>query len=245
MDWARYYPAYTQTDAQPTSTSTLEASTEAKTSAETSDYPLDPRPVPLTQPVTIVDIGCGFGGLIIALAPKLPNDLILGLEIRNHVTEFVEDKIAALRNQHSSSPAGQNYQNIGVIRANAMKFAPNFFTRGQLSKLFFCFPDPQFKARKHKARIISGTLTAEYAYAIRPGGIVYTITDVEDLHLWMVKYLEESASFERMGEEEMEADECVTEMRETDEGKKVGRNGGMKFVACFRRKEDPEWVELE
>jgi len=33
---------------------------------------------PLTQDVEIADIGCGFGGLLIALAPRLPKTLILG-----------------------------------------------------------------------------------------------------------------------------------------------------------------------
>ncbi|KAJ0273412.1 hypothetical protein COL922a_014601, partial [Colletotrichum nupharicola] len=71
------------------------------------------------------------------------------------------------------------YNNITALRANTMKFFPNFFARSQLSKIFICFPDPHFKARKHKARIVSETLNAEYAYALRPGGLLYTITDVE------------------------------------------------------------------
>lgn len=52
-----------------------------------------------------------------------------------------------------TAPAG--YKNVGVVRGNAMKFLPNYFERGQLSKIFFLFPDPHFKVRKHKARIIS------------------------------------------------------------------------------------------
>lgn len=58
-----------------------------------------------------------------------------------------------------------------------MKFLPNFFRKGQLSKIFLCFPDPHFKTRKHKARIVSTTLNSEYAYVLREGGIIYTITD--------------------------------------------------------------------
>ena len=65
-----------------------------------------------------------------------------------------------------------------------MKFLPNFFHRAQLSKLFFLHPDPHFKKAKSKARIISSTLLAEYAFVLRPGGRLYTITDVHDLHLW-------------------------------------------------------------
>ena len=67
--------------------------------------------------------------------------------------------------------------------------------------LFFLFPDPHFKARKHKARIISPTLLAEYAYVLRPGGIVYTITDVRDLHEWMKAHLEAFPLFEPVSEE--------------------------------------------
>lgn len=123
-----------------------------------------------------------------------------------------------------------------------MKFLPNFFLRGQLSRLFLCFPDPHFKARKHKARIVSATLASEYAYVLRPGGVVYTITDVEDLHTWMVGHFAAHKSFERLGEGEEEGDECVRVMRgETEEGKKVARHGGRKFVACFRRGMDPAW----
>lgn len=123
-----------------------------------------------------------------------------------------------------------------------MKFTPNFFKKAQLSKIFICFPDPHFKARKHKARIVSATLNSEYAFVLRPGGIVYTITDVEDLHIWMVKHFDAHLSFERVPVEEEENDECVKIMRkETEEGKKVERNKGQKFVALFRRLEDPPW----
>ena len=77
---------------------------------------------------------------------------------------------------------------------------------------------------------------------MKPGGKVYTITDVEDLHDWMVGHFEAHASFERVEGGEAEADECVEVMRvETEEGKKVERNGGVKFVAVFRRVEDPPW----
>jgi tRNA (guanine-N7-)-methyltransferase len=161
------------------------------------------------------------------------------MEIRSQVTEYVQERIKALRVKEGNEG---HYQNAACLRANSMKFLPNFFKKYQLSKIFLCFPDPHFKVRKHKARIVSTTLNSEYAYVVRPGGIVYTITDVEDLHNWMVLHFDAHPSFERVGEEEQEADECVKVMRtETEEGQKVTRNEGQKFVALFRRKEDPPW----
>jgi tRNA (guanine-N7-)-methyltransferase len=166
---------------------------------------------------------------------------LTGMEIRNSVTEFVQSKIRAMRQQNAEA---SSYSNIACLRTNSMKFLPNYFTRGQLSKMFFCFPDPHFKQRKHKARIVSPTLTAEYAYVLKPGGIIYTITDVEDLHHWMKEHLEACPLLERVPEDEAEADECVQIMKNaTEESQKVTRNGGHKFVVCFRRLEDPVWIE--
>ena len=134
------------------------------------------------------------------------------------------------------------YQNAACLRANTMKFLPNFFKKSQLSKIFICFPDPHFKARKHKARIVSTTLNSEYAFVLRPGGIVYSITDVEDLHLWMVQHFEAHPAFERVAKEDEDKDPCVeTISNETEESKKVTRNKGPKFIALFRRREDPPW----
>ncbi|CAG9989701.1 unnamed protein product [Clonostachys byssicola] len=214
MDWAPYFPAFVD-------------------QSESND---PSKPKPLTKDIEVVDIGCGFGGLLVALAPLMPETLMLGLEIRSTVSDFVKEKILALRAQNPGGP----YQNAACLRANTMKFLPNFFKRAQLSKVFICFPDPHFKNRKHKARIVSSTLNSEYAYAVRPGGIIYTITDVEALHHWMVEHLDAHPLFQRIPEEEQEKDECVQVMRtETEEGKKVARNKGDKFVALFRRGSRP------
>jgi tRNA (guanine-N7-)-methyltransferase len=48
--------------------------------------------------VNILDVGCGYGGLLYNMAPYLgPEDIALGMEIRDKVTNFVGDKIKTLR----------------------------------------------------------------------------------------------------------------------------------------------------
>ncbi|AMD22954.1 HHR185Wp [Eremothecium sinecaudum] len=211
MDWSKLYPHYYDKDTKQ-----------------------------MTKDVTIADIGCGFGGLLVDLATAFPDKLALGMEIRVQVTNYVEDRILALRGKHLET---QGYQNISVLRGNAMKFLPNFFKKGQLEKMFFCFPDPHFKQRKHKARIITNTLLSDYAYVLREGGIIYTITDVLDLHEWMVKHLEMHPLFERMDQKWESEDKCVEIMtHSTEEGKKVERKKGDKHIACFRRLPNPQIV---
>ncbi|KND00642.1 tRNA (guanine-N(7)-)-methyltransferase [Spizellomyces punctatus DAOM BR117] len=197
--------------------------------------------------VEFADIGCGYGGLLVSLSPLFPNTLMLGMEIRVKVEDYVHKRIEALREQNKDKAidAAGSYQNISVSRMNAMKFSPNFFRKGQLSKMFFLFPDPHFKKRKHKARIVTSTLLSEYAYMLRVGGILYTVTDVRDLHEWMVKHLDEHPLFERIPDDDLVDDPCVPcVMKETEEGKKVERNQGDKFLAVYRRVEvdlNMEW----
>ena len=72
------------------------------------------------------------------------------MEIRINVTQYVADRITALRlkNKQASQPTGSDdsstvtvasggYQNISVVRTNAMKFLPNFFEKGQVLVLYF------------------------------------------------------------------------------------------------------------
>ncbi|XP_012691427.1 tRNA (guanine-N(7)-)-methyltransferase [Clupea harengus] len=194
----------------------------------------DDEPVQRKAKVEFADIGCGYGGLLVELSPLFPDTVILGLEIRVKVSDYVKDRIKSLR---AAEPG--RYQNIACLRSNAMKYLPNFFNKGQLSKLFFLFPDPHFKRTKHKWRIISPTLLAEYAYTLRIGGLVYTNTDVEEVHLWMVKHFTEHPLFTRVPEEELVDDVIVARLGTcTEEGKKVQRNGGKNFLAVFRRVDD-------
>ena len=86
---------------------------------------------------------------------------------------------------------------------------------------------------------MASTFLAEYAYVMKPKGRLYAITDVEDLHNWHTEHLEGHSMWRRLGEKELENDICVKLIwGETEEGKKVERNKGSKFVNVFERLED-------
>jgi tRNA (guanine-N7-)-methyltransferase len=204
------------------------------------DYPLRPEemdwspyfPDIANVHVDFVDIGCGFGGLTVALAKLFPSKVTLGMEIRPKVCEFVKLRCESLRKEFP----GQ-YQNGSAMRTNCMRYLPNFFGKHQFEKMFFCFPDPHFKTKNHRRRIISESLLTEYAYFLKPGGRLYTITDVEDLHKWHVNKCDNHPLYERLDDGiVLKEDPCVMAMiEETEEGKKVARTGGQKFYAVYRR----------
>lgn len=181
--------------------------------------------------IKFADIGCGFGGLLVSLSTLFPDTLMIGMELRDKVTEYVKERILALR---ATNP-GQ-YENISVVRTNSMKYLPNYFGKAQLSKMFFLFPDPHFKEKNHRRRVISIQLLDEYAYTLEVGGIIYTVTDVEELGVWMRSCMEEHPLFEAVSAEELEVDPVVKLLTcATEEGQKVARNEGETFMAVFRR----------
>lgn len=68
MHWSTYYPAFVAP--QPAA----QHDTDTTTTPE-EDIPSIPK---LVKDVDVADIGCGFGGLLVALAPKLSDKLLLG-----------------------------------------------------------------------------------------------------------------------------------------------------------------------
>jgi tRNA (guanine-N7-)-methyltransferase len=67
MDWSSYYPAFV--------TSAIEGRTSPQIEVEIEEGCVGR----LTKDVEVADIGCGFGGLLVALAPVLPDTLLLGM----------------------------------------------------------------------------------------------------------------------------------------------------------------------
>ncbi|KAJ2140898.1 tRNA (guanine-N(7)-)-methyltransferase (tRNA(m7G46)-methyltransferase) [Coemansia sp. RSA 678] len=261
QDWAPYYPAYfrARVDEGEDGKRPLSdgAVVEAKRGpgceapeAQEAQEASKEEATNLAR-VEFADIGCGYGGLLVALSPLYPNTLMVGMEIRTKLVRYLQKRIEALRAfqhglldqrssrsvewvdvrskldleitaLHTSSEAvdepdnGEttrlvpgHYENIASMRINCQKYLPNFFAKSQLSKIFVLFADPHFKRRKHKARIVTQTLLAEYAYVLKEGGIFYMITDVRDLYEWNVKHLDAFPLFERLTQEEVDKDPAV------------------------------------
>jgi tRNA (guanine-N7-)-methyltransferase len=199
-------------------------------------YPLNPSlfdwhslfPNAHCKKADILDVGCGYGGLLINLSSIFPDSLILGFEIRKKVVEYVEERIGALRSIQNT------HSNVAVYRTNTMKYLLNFIDKGQVSKIFILFPDPHFKRKKHKARIISSSLLSEYSYLLKKGGRLYIATDVSSLFCWMNNCLALFPSFKR--DLESSNDPCIKIMlNQTEEALKVDREGREKFFAVYER----------
>lgn len=201
--------------------------------------------------IEFVDVGCAFGGMLFSLCPLFPNTLMLGLEIRPKVVDFAQKKALELRrnakveNEKSPPLPYHHYENVWFDQLNVMKFGSNCFEKGQLSKLFFCYPDPHWKRKNIRRRIISPGLVQEYAFWLRIGGLLYTVSDVEGLEEWMVKCLDECPLFRRLSEEEIEHVSpnhniiLKTVIDASEDAQRTARKGLKKNYAVHVRIKDP------
>uniref|UniRef100_A0A8C7CRL1 tRNA (guanine(46)-N(7))-methyltransferase n=1 Tax=Oncorhynchus kisutch TaxID=8019 RepID=A0A8C7CRL1_ONCKI len=158
------------------------------------------------------------------LSLLFPNQLILGLEI-----------CGRLRPRPYPLPACFSYGNVACLRCNTMRYLPNFFSKGQLSKMFLLFPEPHFKKTQAQVADVSPTLLAEYTYTLKEGGLVYTNTDMEEVLHWMVKHFSEHPLFTRVPTQNWYDDAHFEQlmMSSSEEGKKVQRNGRKNYLAGF------------
>lgn len=113
-----------------------------------------------------VDIGSANGEFLIARAAQAPGVNVVGLEIREPLVDVVRERIAR---------AGLS--NCAVALCHATRDLGAFFAPASVSRFFIHFPDPWFKARHKKRRLISPAFVELLASRLAPGGEVEVMTD--------------------------------------------------------------------
>lgn len=204
-------------------------------------YPAHAADIAAGKRVEIADIGCAFGGMLVALAPLFPSTLMVGLEIRTKVVGFAQQRIVELRKNADTAQGHHDYNNVWFEQCNVMKFGSRFFAKGQLQKLFFAHPDPHWKAKNVRRRIISPGLVQTYAYWLAEGGLLYTVSDVPELEQWMVECLDASPLFQRLTDDELAADKAVLDITKgtSEDAQRAKRKGLPPNFAVHRRVTPP------
>ncbi|POV99663.1 hypothetical protein PSHT_13520 [Puccinia striiformis] len=146
--------------------------------------------------VEFADVGCGFGGLLMAMAPLFPEKLMLGLEIRPHVCQYVEDKILALRAQQKIIQQQKSLEGDGAKSAvklpSISESVPKLVDEIQPDQVSIpATNDATAEEEQDDEAPIMGKETQSQNYftyiairvRLRPKAkwIIYTITDVKDL----------------------------------------------------------------
>ncbi|XP_057954845.1 uncharacterized protein LOC131148900 isoform X1 [Malania oleifera] len=129
-----------------------------------------------TLPLT-VDIGSGSGRFLIWLAKRNPNlGNYLGLEIRQKLVKRAKFWVKELA-----------LGNIHFMFANAMVSFEELVSTypGPLKMVLILCPDPHFKKRHHKRRVVQEPLVDSIVNNLMPNGQVFVQSDVLEMALDM------------------------------------------------------------
>ncbi|MBP5706807.1 MAG: hypothetical protein J6W76_05945, partial [Spirochaetales bacterium] len=69
-----------------------------------------------------------------------------------------------------------------------------FFVPESLDSIYINFPDPWFKKRHLKKRIVNPDMALQYAGLLKPNGLLYFVTDNEDYRDYAVDVLHNCAA---------------------------------------------------
>lgn len=124
------------------------------------------------QPLHL-DIGCGRGKFLLQMATQCPDWNFLGLEIRKPLVQQAQEwqQEADLRN-------------LVYLFGNANSSLRPLLTTlpvGVLRRVSIQFPDPWFKKRHQKRRVVQPTLVQELADFLPVGGEVFLQSDVAEV----------------------------------------------------------------
>jgi len=124
------------------------------------------------QPLHL-DIGCARGCFLMEMAALYPQRNHLGLEIRRPLVERAEIQ----RQRRQLHNLRYLFCNVTVSLASlTCRLAPE-----QLQLVTIQFPDPWFKRKHHKRRLLQDSLLNTLAAAMAPGALLFLQSDVHPL----------------------------------------------------------------
>jgi tRNA (guanine-N7-)-methyltransferase len=143
---------------------------------------VEPPELPAGVPIE-VELGSAEAHFLMTRAAEDPARFYVGVEIRrDHV---------ALAN---ATCERQGLKQVHSVFANMSVDLPRLFPAGRVSRFFLNFPDPWWKARQQKRRVMSPEFVVEIFDLLTVGGEIYVASDVFQIALDAMAVLEHDCS---------------------------------------------------
>ena len=127
-----------------------------------------------------LEIGFNRGRFLSALATRFPAQHFVGIEIRKRYCWRLAHDIA-----HGLIPV----KNLRIVWADAKAITDTVFGPSALDNIYITFPDPWWKKKHAKRKLVDTGFADELATLLRPGGHIWVKTDVADVALEIAQAL--------------------------------------------------------
>ena len=177
-----------------------------------------------------VDVGCGAGRFVTDLAATHPKWNVLGLEIRQHL---VDATLQAARRLKLS--------NAHAILANANSHLACLLPPASVVFVSINFPDPWYKKRHHKRRVVGAEWLRALSEKLAPGAEIHAMSDYQPIAEEMYSVLVEQPGFTCLHGAGGFAESSTTGLTTEREIKHLRRNEQiyrMAFVYGLARREE-------
>lgn len=147
-----------------------------RTDADPSGHYLEARNLPEPfDPVEVfgrtaplqVEVGSGKGLFLASAAPATPDHDFLGIEIARKYAKFTASRLAKA-----------DVTNAVLVHGDAQQIFQQHLTDESINAVHIYFPDPWWKKRHHKRRIMNEIFLKQVCRVLRPGGRLHFWTDV-------------------------------------------------------------------
>jgi len=129
-----------------------------------------------------VDLGCGDGSFLRALAAEHPDRNFLGIE-------------RLLHRVRSSHRKAVDLPNVRVIRSETLFVLRHILPAGSVDAFYLLFPDPWPKRRHHRRRLVNAEFFSAIWNCLRNQGSLFIATDHDDYFAAIGKLLQNTPQF--------------------------------------------------
>ena len=113
-----------------------------------------------------LEIGFGKGVFLRHWAQKYQDRFIVGVDVRKTMVDLLESKT-------------KSFENTYLVCDNAQRIISDCLGDQMINRLFLFHPDPWFKKRHHKRRVIQDDFLFVLKQKMALKGIIYVATDVQ------------------------------------------------------------------